>query len=61
MLFRSQPVDVDGLARVMDRFFWALLAEALRVPRIELNRWLDAATHLVFHALFVDPRTGVKP
>jgi len=54
-------VDVDGLARVMDRFFWALLAEALRVPRIELNRWLDAATHLVFHALFVDPRTGVKP
>jgi len=49
-------VDVDGLARVMDRFFWALLAEALRASRIELDQWLDAATHIVFHALFVDPR-----
>jgi AcrR family transcriptional regulator len=49
-------VDVDGLARVMDRFFWALLAEALRLPKVELDQWLDAATHLVFHALFVDGR-----
>jgi len=49
-------VDVDGLAQVMDRFFWALLAEALRVPKIELDQWLDAATHIVVHAMFVDGR-----
>jgi AcrR family transcriptional regulator len=49
-------VDVDGLAQVIDRFFWALLAEALRVPKVELDRWLDAATHIVFHAMFVDRR-----
>jgi AcrR family transcriptional regulator len=49
-------VDVDGLAQVMDRFFWALLAEALRAPKVELDRWLDAATHIVFHAMFVDRR-----
>jgi AcrR family transcriptional regulator len=51
-------VDVEGLAHVMDIFFWALLAEALRLPKVELDHWLDSATHLVFHALFVDPRKG---
>jgi hypothetical protein len=40
----------------MDRFVWALLAEALRVPKVELDQWLDAATHIVFHAMFVDGR-----
>lgn len=49
-------IDVDGLAQVMDRFFWALLAEALRVPKVELDQWLDAATHIVFHAMFADGR-----
>jgi AcrR family transcriptional regulator len=49
-------VDLEQLARVMDTFFWALLAEALRQPATRLDDWLDAATHLVFHALFLDPR-----
>jgi AcrR family transcriptional regulator len=48
-------VDVPGLARVMDSFFWSLLAQAVRMPAIELNRWIDASTHLIYHALFVDP------
>jgi AcrR family transcriptional regulator len=51
-------VDLQALARVMDIFFWSLLGEALRLPRIELHRWLDSATHLVFHALFVDKPRG---
>jgi len=48
-------VDTPGLARVMDSFFWSLLAQAVRMPDIELGRWIDSATHLIYHALFADP------
>jgi AcrR family transcriptional regulator len=48
-------VDVPGLARVMDSFFWGLLAEAARFSKVELNQRIDAATHLIYHALFTDP------
>lgn len=48
-------VDVPGLARVMDSFFWSLLAQAVRMPAVELNQWIDSATHLIYHALFTDP------
>ena len=47
-------VDIPSLARVMDGFFWSLLAQAVRMPRIELNDWIDSATHLIYHALFLD-------
>jgi AcrR family transcriptional regulator len=47
-------VDIPSLARVMDSFFWSLLAQAERMPAAELNRWIDAATHLIYHALFLD-------
>jgi hypothetical protein len=47
-------VYVPGLARVMDSFFWSLLAQAVRMPKVELNRWIDSATHLIYHAMFVD-------
>jgi AcrR family transcriptional regulator len=49
-------VDVPGLAQVMDTYFWSLLAQAVRMPEVELNRWIDSATHLIFHAMFSDPR-----
>jgi AcrR family transcriptional regulator len=48
-------VDVAGLARVMDSFFWSLLAQAARMPATDLNQWIDSATHLIYHALFTDP------
>jgi AcrR family transcriptional regulator len=48
-------VDVPGLARVMDSFFWSLLAQAVRMPAVELNQWIDSATHLIYHAMFFDP------
>lgn len=51
-----REVEVAGLARVMDSFFWSLLARAGRLPRAELNRWIDSATHLIYHALFRDSR-----
>jgi hypothetical protein len=38
----------------MDSFFWSLLAQAARMPEVELNRWIDSATHLIYHAMFVD-------
>ncbi len=49
-------VDVDGLARAMDTFFWSLLGDAVRLPKADLDRWLDASVHLIYHALFVDSR-----
>jgi len=52
-------VEVAALARVMDGFFWSLLSQALRLLSTELNEWIDAATHLIYHALFRDP--GNKP
>jgi AcrR family transcriptional regulator len=47
-------VDVPGLAKVMDSFFWGLLARAVAMPEPELDQWIDAATHLIYHALFKD-------
>ena len=50
-----QGVDVPGLARVMDSFFWSLLAQAGRFSKVELDQRIDSATHLIYHALFTDP------
>jgi AcrR family transcriptional regulator len=47
-------VDVAELARVMDSFFWSRLAQAVRMPQVELRRWIDTATHLIYHAMFCD-------
>jgi AcrR family transcriptional regulator len=47
-------VDVPGLARAMDTFFWTILAQAVRMPKPELDQWIDSATHLIYHALFTD-------
>jgi AcrR family transcriptional regulator len=46
--------DVSTLAQVMDSFFWGLLGRAVQMPSVELNLWIDAATHLIYHALFTD-------
>ncbi|MGO8969899.1 MAG: TetR/AcrR family transcriptional regulator [Myxococcaceae bacterium] len=52
-------VDVPGLARAMDSLFWNLLAQVGRLSRMELNRSIDSATHLIYHALFSDgPRAS---
>jgi hypothetical protein len=39
----------------MDTFFWSLLAQAVQLPKTELSRQIDSATHLIYHALFMDP------
>jgi hypothetical protein len=40
----------------MDSFFWSLLAQAVRMPQVELQQWIDSATHLIYHAMFRDAR-----
>ena len=47
-------VDLQGLARGMDALFWSLLAQAVRMPKPEFERWVDSCTHLIYHALFTD-------
>jgi hypothetical protein len=51
-------VDIPGLARIVDSFFWDLLAQASRFSQSELKRWIDSATHLTYHALFTDLPSG---
>jgi AcrR family transcriptional regulator len=47
-------VDAGALARVLDPLFWTMLPRAGRMPRAELDEWLDTTTHLIYHALFSD-------
>jgi AcrR family transcriptional regulator len=49
-----ENVSIPGLARAMDHFFWGLLAQAIHLPKAELRQSIDAATHLIYHALFRD-------
>jgi uncharacterized MAPEG superfamily protein len=47
-------VDLPGLATVLDGFFWSLLGRAVQMDTVELERWIDAATHLVYHGMCTD-------
>ena len=47
-------VDILGLARVMDTFFWSLLGQAALLPKTKLDQSIDSATHLIYHALLAD-------
>jgi AcrR family transcriptional regulator len=49
-------VDILGLSRAMDSFFWSLLGQAVQLPKARLNQSIDAATHLIYHALFADSK-----
>lgn len=52
-------VDIPDLARAMDSLFWSLLAQAVRMPEAELDRWVESSTHLIYHAIFADsPQTS---
>lgn len=53
-------VDIRGLARTMDVFFWSLLAQARLITKTELNRQIDSATHLIYHALISDSCTTLR-
>jgi len=47
-------VDIPGLAHAIDAFFWVLIAQAVQLPKAQLTRQIDSATHLIYHALFTD-------
>jgi AcrR family transcriptional regulator len=58
-----RDVDVRVLARVMDGFFWSLLARAVNMRKRDLDQWIEMSVHLVYHAMFLDserlPQTPV--
>lgn len=47
-------VEVDSLARAVDRLMWSLIGEAARHGPDTLSQWADTVTHLVYHAVFRD-------
>ena len=47
-------LDLPGLARAMDSLFWSMLAQAVGMPKAELDHWVTSSTHLIYHALFKD-------
>jgi len=53
-------VDLPGLAKTMDSFFWNLLAQAVHLSKPELDQWIDSSTHLIYHALFIDTPKQVR-
>lgn len=54
-------VDIQALACVMDGFFWSLLAQAVKMRKPEIDQWIDASSHLIFHAIFRDTGAHGKP
>jgi AcrR family transcriptional regulator len=48
-------LDLAGMARVLDGLFWSLLTQAVEMPKAELSRWVDSASHLIYHGMFADP------
>jgi len=55
-------VDLEGLAAVLDSFFWSLLSQAARMSNAELQRSIASVTHLIHHAMFTDaPRRPATP
>jgi AcrR family transcriptional regulator len=46
--------NIATLARVVNSLFWALIARAPHLSRVELHEWIEATTHLLYHALFTD-------
>jgi AcrR family transcriptional regulator len=54
-------VDIQAMARVMDGFFWSLLARAEKMRKVELDQWIDTSSHLIFHAMFLDPPEFFTP
>jgi AcrR family transcriptional regulator len=46
--------NIASLAQMMDQLFWNILAQASRLSKRQINQRIDAATHLLYHALFLD-------
>lgn len=56
-------VDVEALARMMDSVFWGIIGQLGELSTSERQRTIDAATHLIYHALFLDramPRAATR-
>lgn len=54
-------LDVKALARLLDGFFWSLIAESTTMTRRELSEAARSTTHLIYHAMFVDRVAEKQP
>ena len=48
-------VKIEALAAILDGLFWGRLAESFFAGSLPLHAWVESATDLIYHALFVDP------
>lgn len=52
---RARPgVNINALAQVIDTLCWSLLEQPIHFSRDELDAQVDAAIHLIYHAMFLD-------
>jgi AcrR family transcriptional regulator len=49
-----EKLDIKPLARLLDSFFWAIIAESPTLSRHQLTKAVGGTTHLIYHAMFVD-------
>ena len=49
-----QGVNVSALALAINNLCWSLLEQPAYLTREGLNAQIDAATHLIYHAIFLD-------
>jgi AcrR family transcriptional regulator len=52
-----RDVNIRQLGSVMDRLYWALLAEALRLGPRQIQQRIGATADVTYHALFSDPES----
>ncbi len=49
-----KDIAITPLAEVIDTLGWSLLEQAASISSAQANASIDAATHLIYHALFLD-------
>jgi AcrR family transcriptional regulator len=49
-------VDLDGLGAIVQTLYWHGRGRSASETEIERDRWVDAATYMTYHALFLDRR-----
>jgi AcrR family transcriptional regulator len=55
-------LDLAALAIILDRLFWIVVREMGQASDIDRDRWIDAATQIVYHAVVQDaPRSPKTP
>jgi hypothetical protein len=55
---RGKMSTSPKLAMLLEALFWRQLTlAAMQTSDLERERWIDTATHVMYHAIFTDART----